>query len=592
MGKIGDNMTEIKGTIEASEKIGVIGSPSSTGNMTIDVLGTAVDKRLVGNLSVFNYTQEGTPNYALGQIVEIEMKNVWTQDPTMRGLIRLKGRVDPVTERQDTHTATFTVSSVFSERDKKVRQDVFGTVPPTGTYVYELTQNILNKLLQEYKEQLFYLGNAYGTQIKLPMWFKHFGENGLQSAGEAYHIGIFGKTGSGKSVLAKMTLSAYARHKDMSIFILDPQGEFSEELENFTLLRKIISDKLDREIKVYSLHNLVLTGWSLFEKILVNSGFLQRKLGVFQDTNREQAATQITRLLKQIIDKEDKLKIGFAHERAIFDVLWIRLNDDEILSNIYSGQEYQQRVRNHLLYDDQNEVYEEWRKIARLFTFDGKKDPIWIKKLVKKVSDEKQIISIDLSEINVPDDLFWNESIKMVVIGEILINLTQEAEVRYKERKSLNSLVIIDEAHRLAPREKVENEEFEKVKTLLIDAIRTTRKYGLGWMFISQTLSSLHREIINQIRIYIFGFGLGWGIERQALREIIGGQDEAMSLYQRFRDPQSSIGEKTYSFMSYGPISPLSFSGTPLFFNAFNYPEEFKDVNFEQRSGTIETKSN
>ena len=68
----------------------------------------------------------------------------------------------------------------------------------------------------------------------------------------------------------------------------------------------------------------------------------------------------------------------------------------------------------------------------------------------------------------------------------------------------------------------------ERIKEQLIDAVRTTRKYGLGWMFISQTLSSLHREIINQTRIYIFGFGLGWGIERQALNEIIGGQREAM----------------------------------------------------------------
>jgi hypothetical protein len=103
---------------------------------------------------------------------------------------------------------------------------------------------------------------------------------------------------------------------------------------------------------------------------------------------------------------------------------------------------------------------------------------------------------------------------------------------------------------------------------------------GLGWMFISQTLSSLHRDIINQIRIYIFGFGLGWGIEREALREIIGGQSEAMALYQRFNDPQSSLGEKQYSFMSYGPISPLSFSGSPLFFNAFKFPNEFMKSNF------------
>lgn len=99
-------------------------------------------------------------------------------------------------------------------------------------------------------------------------------------------------------------------------------------------------------------------------------------------------------------------------------------------------------------------------------------------------------------------------------------------------------------------------------------------------MFISQTLSSLHREILNQIRIFIFGFGLAWGLERLALQDIIGGAREAIRLYQNFKDPQSGLGKREYPFMTIGPISPLSFSGTPLFFNALNYPNEFMKVNF------------
>ena len=31
--------------------------------------------------------------------------------------------------------------------------------------------------------------------------------------------------------------------------------------------------------------------------------------------------------------------------------------------------------------------------------------------------------------------------------------------------------------------------------------------------------------------------------------------------------------------MTIGPVSPLSFAGTPLFFNAFNNPEEFRNAN-------------
>jgi len=100
-------------------------------------------------------------------------------------------------------------------------------------------------------------------------------------------------------------------------------------------------------------------------------------------------------------------------------------------------------------------------------------------------------------------------------------------------------------------------------------------------MFISQTLSSLHREILQQIRIFFFGFGLALGTEYMALRELIGGNQTALNLYQSFRDPHSAFDSRSreYPFMTVGPVSPLSFSGSPLFFNAFNKPEEFISEN-------------
>jgi hypothetical protein len=177
--------------------------------------------------------------------------------------------------------------------------------------------------------------------------------------------------------------------------------------------------------------------------------------------------------------------------------------------------------------------------------------------------------------------LFWNETIQALVIKRLLDGLTYSAERAYRENRSLNTLVILDEAHRLAPREKIENEKQESVRISLLDAVRTTRKYGLGWMFISQTLSSLHKEIISQLRTFFFGFGLALGTEFQALREIIGGDPNALKLYQSFRDPHSSfdISSRQYAFMTVGPVSPLPFAGTPLFLTAFNTPDEFLEVN-------------
>lgn len=100
-------------------------------------------------------------------------------------------------------------------------------------------------------------------------------------------------------------------------------------------------------------------------------------------------------------------------------------------------------------------------------------------------------------------------------------------------------------------------------------------------MFISQTLSSLHQEILQQLRIFFFGFGLGLGQEFQALRQLVGSSGTALDLYQLFRDPHSAfdVTSRQYSFMTIGPVSPLSFSGTPLFLNAFNRREDFLRAN-------------
>jgi len=195
----------------------------------------------------------------------------------------------------------------------------------------------------------------------------------------------------------------------------------------------------------------------------------------------------------------------------------------------------------------------------------------------------RPVLIIDLSREQA-EGLLWNDMIQSLVIKRLLDGITFAAERRFQdsEEKGLNTLVLIDEAHRLAPRHLPENGNAAAgVRSVLIDAVRTTRKYGLGWLFISQTLSSLHTEILQQLRIQFFGFGLSMGQEFQALRQHVGGDDSALRLYGLFRDPHSSfdISSRQYSFMTTGPISPLSFAGTPLFLNAFNRIVDFLAAN-------------
>ena len=580
-----DDATTLKKIVDQTERLGVVGSPSSTAQLALDILGTAVTRKLVGELALFRYLQDASAHYALGQITEIQLRNIWHEDPTMRSLIRQRGRVDAVSERQDTHLGQMNISAVFREGGPAgYEPSILGTVPSTGTPIHLVTDPVLDELLRPYREQIFYLGHVYGSNPKLPLWFKHF-DKGPDGAGEAYHLGIFGKTGSGKSILAKMILLAYSRYPRMALLVIDPQGEFSRDMrrgvssEEFALPLGIIARKLGKQPIVLTVRNLVLDRWELFEQILFESQFFER-LTIPRGENRELACGILSDRLKK-----SKVKLKSLHDRKSFDKAWSLLQDEKVQRVFYRTEASRARFNDAVHDADPDEFYEQyWAPVAELFREDregAKSIDRALGWLLGMDKPNRPILVIDLSK-DQTHGLFWNDKIQSLVIKRLLDGLSWIAEEFYKEDQSLNALVVIDEAHRFAPRELPrEDDTGRSVRSVLIDAARTTRKYGLGWLFISQTLSSLHSEILQQLRIFFFGFGLGLGQEFQSLRQLVGSSGTALDLYQLFRDPHSAFDtmSRQYSFMTIGPVSPLSFSGSPLFLNAFNTVEAFMEAN-------------
>jgi hypothetical protein len=581
----------LKQIIDGTERIGVVGSPSSTARLSLDVLGSAVSRKLVGELALFRFTQDEIPHYALGQITEVQLRNVWHEDPTMRSLIRQRGRVDAVSERQDTHLGQMVISAVFRESGPAgYEPSILGTVPATGTPIHLVNDDVLDELLKPYRDQIFYLGHVYGSKPKLPLWFKHF-DRGRDGAGEAYHLGIFGKTGSGKSVLAKMILLAYARYPKMALLVIDPQGEFARNMkqggssEEFALPVGEITKQLGKAPSVLTVRNLVLDRWELFEQILSESPFFER-LTIPKGENRELACGILSDKLQK-----SNVSLSSLYQRASFDAAWKLLQDEKVQKVFYRTETSRARFDSALHEANPDEFFRDfWAPVAELFREDRQgaktieKALAWLLAIRSADGRERRnrpLLVIDLSREQA-QGLFWNDRIQSLVIKRLLDGLSQTAEYFYKEGQSLNALVVIDEAHRLAPRElPSEDDAARGVRDTLIDAARTTRKYGLGWLFISQTLSSLHPEILQQLRIFFFGFGLALGQEFQSLRQLVGSSGTALDLYQLFRDPHSAFDTKSrqYSFMTIGPVSPLSFAGTPLFMNAFNTVDAFLAAN-------------
>lgn len=575
--------------VNNAERIGVIGSPSSTSELALDIMAQSVSKKLVGELAFFRYLQENSTNYALGQITEVKLRNIWHEDPTMRSLIRQRGRVDAVSERQDTHQGEMIVSAVFADNHSNYRPSILGTVPATGTHIYLADDEVLQELLSPYQSQIFYLGHVYGSKPRLPLWFKHF-ERGVDGAGESYHIGIFGKTGSGKSVLAKMILLAYARHPRMGLFVLDPQGEFSlglsapnSKLSIGNALHPEVLRGLGRDYEVYNLSRFRLGTWELLGELLLEFGFFET-MGIKAVDYQHVAESYALDYLRD--SKKHKLD---ALDGDAFISCLNHLHEN--IHRIYANVGGVERVRGFIAEakdkfsrGESTRLKEIWDRVIVFFSSAGGK--LAIESIVRKAltisQNRRPLITVDLSQR--PPGLsasVWDDKIKPLLIDAFLGVLIREAELAYQNEVSLNTLVVLDEAHRLAPQERIANERKQRIKINLRDAVRTTRKYGLGWMFLSQTLSSLDDEIVQQLRISFFGFGLSMGSEYRKLQEIVGGKGEYLKLYQQFRDPHSSfdVASREYSFMSIGPVSPLSFSGTPLFLNAFTDISAFLGAN-------------
>lgn len=589
-------------TQNRNQDVAVVGSPSSNTELTLDLLQEATEERLVGALTAFQANQNGSQITSVGQVVGIELRNRWHEDSVFRNLVKRTGEIPPITNRQDTRTADLVVGATFRRRDNGFEPEVLGMVPATGTRVFRVDQGLLDSLLEVYQEEIVYLGRAYANDVLYPMWFKHFA-SGPGGAGEAYHLGVFGKTGSGKSGLGKMALCAYAQHLNMGILIIDPQGEFALELSGTRVGQQGLPldqtmRNLGRDIQVFRIQDIQLDDWTTFEEMLISLRFFEQ-LGIPSASaeNSRRAAEVVRNAL------EGNHNLDNLGDEQVLRVALNAVNDPNNANFIYStkarAQQLQQRIQRFLTSQPQmNQLLaQQWQPLCALFTSGQGRRRLYNYAPIEQQSDQNRgivnmllssagsqtarpVVVVDISRQG--NQRFWSEPLQRRILAKLLNVLIAQSTGALSAQQSANVLVLLDEAHRHAPSGRLEEDsDADKLRSLLRRAVRETRKYGLGWFFISQTLGGIDSEILQQLRILAFGFGLALGSEFDRLRDFVGGDKRSLELYQSFRDPQSFPRRdlQEFPFMAVGPVSPLAFSGKPVFFTAFTEWSEFKRVN-------------
>jgi len=586
-------------------EIAVVGSPSSTSELSLDVLDCASKRRIVGGLVRFDLVQDGREVRVTGQVTSLEMRNRWHENDVMKSILKTDGSIPFLSGNQDVRTAVLAPGAVFSRdsHDDAWEHDVLGTVPSAGTVVRKLDQRTLDDLVESQRRDLFYIGRAYGDDdVCLPMYVKHFGSPKTGGQGEAYHSLVVGKTGSGKSTLAKFLLAGYARHQDMAILVVDPKGEFADEISGYVVgdsglpFRGILRG-LGRAARRFGVTQVRLEGYELFEDVLTSLG-LDKDLNIRGADNKTELATAFSEIIRSGLGG---MTLDNMRSPGCFKMILERIADEEdgYVDRIYKSKEPQESLRKEIrriIDNPKHRAWATWDFIGFLFEYgDGSRQTVGqiVRWIMESDEGDRPLVVLDLSVPGNRRDLhdlgdrfkaaadeerdLFTDALQKKIIFRIVSDMRRQSELIVSSRLrsgaggNVNTLVVFEEAHRFAPRTvPPDDEDGRKLKTKLIEAVRETRKFGLGWFFIDQTIGGIDREITQQVRCAYFGYGLSMGDELERLRELIGGDPRDAALYRSFKDPASygNPASKKFPWMAFGPVSPMA-ANHPLFFNAF-----------------------
>jgi len=549
--------------------VATIGSPNSTVEFRADILETSITSPLEGRLFCFWHDEGESRKLVLAQLTTITGRNRWHEDPVLKAVIRRQGRLEHLSGTTDTKEAKLVLVGAFEESDGgngHFRRTVLNTPPASGTPVYELTPDLLTRLVAD-ETGIFYLGYFYGSDTPAPFYLKHYGPE-PEGVGEALHTGVFGKTGMGKSILAAQMIIGFARHHDMGILIVDPQGEFydnrfaAESGYNFDfhgLLRRARGN-----FGLVDLSEVALTGRRTFARLLMRMDFF-KVLGFGTSEKERQAADALLDYMQSRRLRPDQADL----EQIVGHLA-------EAAGYIYAGTQTsrrQEEVRNRFQ-QYQNRVRTIWDAVYGLFAQENRTP---LNEVIDRVLLRREIVVLDVDRLTrqlAQTARIGNYELKYILLNEIFTRMLQQVQVRFREGEGSNCLVVLDEAHRYVPQRARDNEDLEALQRRLVDAAQTTRKYGIGWMFITTSIADFHNDTYRSLHNYVFAWGLGIGIDERHVREVVG--DEMFNVYRTLPNPKQS---GIYTFMVSGPIVAAGTRGMPVIIRGFENTDIITRVN-------------
>lgn len=589
-----------------ADQIGIVGSPSSTGEIMLDIVGDAAQHELLGSMVVLEQPLADHAEVALGTVAEVTTENQWHEDISMRGVIANRGRLTNLSGRADVRGAKVAIQAVYRSADDRLSPAgaTLSMSPSTGEPVHRATDKLLHEIVCAEDLDVFYLGDLYRMPgVRLPL-----NPSDFAGARGAFHAGVFGPSGVGKSVFTLYYLAGQMRHADLGIFLIDPQGQMTIERPAempFSLQglargmgREVIAKALSTEIRLPQ-------DKRLFAELLAKTAFFRLGLMFRYAPALEAAIETVTDTLERTSAWPDLALEDLLH--ALLTALRASTEAGEIYKDVKSDKQggIKPEGAGYKLIQALDEALDRgprWSRLLRyfepvasLFSEDGpsgkrvKMDWLLHRVVERQEGRPRPLVVLNLAfQSGDTDDVeqvelmrqLNDESTKARILRTLFDRLEHVAARQYHKRNEtlLNTLVVFDEAWRYAPRS-TENDEVRALSKKLAEYARETRKYGLGWMYVLQSPHTLNPDVWDQLKS---GFrALGYGLTGADLELVRAQVDrpESIQLYRSF--PQPSEHSRQYPFMLIGGISPLSFTMAPLYTSVYTSFDAWCEANAE-----------
>jgi hypothetical protein len=391
-------------------------------------------------------------------------------------------------------------------------------------------------------------------------------------------------------------LAGQMRHRDMGVIIVDPQGQWAAE-EGMAFSLQGFASEMGRDVRVRRISEHLRLGKdaALFMNLLGKTRFLPEITKMSPET-QELVLDEMQKIVRDIDAWEDANSQTLMH-----DVMTTLVDPNaKYISRIYADESRQDRLRDaisdildspkrfaevlrlfspiHNLFQAVNPLggtrHSLWAEITAVFDRPaGTAAPLLILDMSSKaapgMNDEAAMAAADAYEV------LENDAVKAAVLRNLFATLKRASEDQFRNGRNLNTLVALDEAWRYAPNPQgIEESEIVLLSKELAGYARDTRKFGIGWLYISQSTRSVNLNIWDQMSVRIFGYGLS-GMDLDKMGEIVDDRS-SLRLYRGFANPRST---GRYPFLLTGPVSPLSANATPIVLNVYTDFQDFRDDN-------------